>query len=326
MSLRISVVIATYNRASLLHAALERLRHQQYDTGDEVIVVDNGSNDATPRVIARASDGFPVPLVQLSEPAPGKTPALNKGIAAAHGDILALTDDDVLVGEDWISTIRDLFKDSSLALVGGRVDPLWQRPAPRWLRVEEHGRYGVMSSPLALLHYGGAQELGERTAVGANMVVRRAVLQMVGGFAPHLGRQRGTLRCGEDHEFCQRVIAAGYRCDYRPELRVRHWVPGERTRLRYYVRWFFSAGATHAVIESTPLRGHGDGKPIVPRYLLRRLLTAPVSALAHALAGRIPDATMQVMEVAFSVGYITHRFRNRRALGNRGPDLQVGRA
>ena len=88
-----------------------------------------------------------------------------------------------------------------------------------------------MSSPLALLHYGEAQDLGRRTAVGANMAVRRSVFEALGGFAPHLGKRRGTLLGGEDHDFCQRAVAAGYRCEYRPELRVRHWVPAERTRL-----------------------------------------------------------------------------------------------
>ena len=55
----ISVIIATRNRATLLHATLERLRHQQYEPDDEVIVVDNASTDATADVVARrALPGF----------------------------------------------------------------------------------------------------------------------------------------------------------------------------------------------------------------------------------------------------------------------------
>jgi glycosyltransferase involved in cell wall biosynthesis len=311
--MRISVVIVTYNRASLLEAALDQLRHQRYEPGDEVIVVDNGSTDATADVIARASRRFPVPLRQLRELTPGKTPALNTGIAVAQGDILALTDDDVLVAEDWIATIRYLFQDSSIALVGGRVDPRWEHAPPRWLRVEEQGRYGPMSSPLALLHYGEAQELGTRTAVGANMAFRRAVAQSLGGFAPHLGRWRGTLLCGEDRDFCQRASAAGYGCQYRPELRVRHWVPTERTRLWYYLRWFFWSGITDAVLEGTarPSRSPRGGRAM-PLYWWRQLVTASISALTQAFAGRSPKAAAHAMDAAFAAGYITQRFRGAR--------------
>lgn len=310
----ISVVITTYNRATLLRETLEHLVAQQYEPGDEILLVDNGSTDGTANVIARAATGFPVPLRQLRELTPGKSPALNAAIAEARGDILALTDDDVLVADDWISTIRRLFRDPALALVGGRVDPRWACTAPRWLRLEHDGRYTAMSSPLALLHYGEAQELGDRTAVGANIAVRRSVIDVVGTFAPHLGRQRGTLLCGEDHEFCQRVAAAGYRCEYRPELRVRHWVPAERMRLRYYLRWFFWAGITHGVLESTANPADpGRTETGVPRYLVRRLLIAPLSAFVQLLAGQAAQAAVHAMDGAFAAGYIAQRLRTWRS-------------
>ncbi len=190
----ISVVIATYNRASLLGATLDRLSRQAYEPGDEVIVVDNGSTDATPQVIALAAQRFPVRLLAMHEARNGKGPALNAGIAAARGSILALTDDDVLVANDWIATIHEIFADPSIALVGGRVDPHWERPAPTWLRLERDGQFTVMASPLGLQNYGpSAQPLGERTAIGANMAVRRAVCEHVGGVSTQLAPQSGTL-------------------------------------------------------------------------------------------------------------------------------------
>jgi glucosyl-dolichyl phosphate glucuronosyltransferase len=305
----ISVVVTTYNRASLLDSTLSQLRRQQYEPEDEVIVVDNASTDDTARVIARAAEGFPVRLRSMRDASPGKTPALNAGIAAARGDILALTDDDVLVADDWVLTIRSLFADPTRDLVGGRVDPLWERPAPRWLRVDRDGRYDQMASPLALLHYGQAQPLGARTAVGANLVVRRAVHDALGGFAPHLGRRRGTLLCGEDHDFCARALAAGHRCEYRPELRVRHWVPAARTRLRYYMRWFYWSGVTNAILE-VPDTGSAP-EPLVPRYMVRRILAAPAHILRHAVARRQADAAVQLLEAIFAAGYIGERIKLR---------------
>lgn len=309
--LTISVVIATHNRASLLQTTLDHLRRQEYAPGDEVIVVDNASTDATSEVMARAAEGFPVPLRRRHDPSPGKAPALNAAIAGARGDILALTDDDVIVADDWIATMRRLFEDSSVALVGGRVDPRWQRPAPAWLQVEQQGRYGPMSSPLALLHYGDAQDLGGRTAVGANMAVRRSLFYALGGFAPHLGKRRGTLLGGEDHELCQRAVIAGYRCEYRPELRVKHWVPAERMRLQYFLRWFFWSGITNAVIERTP---DGTARPhetISAPHLLRRFVVGCVSAPVQALSGRAAKGAAQAMDAAFALGYLATRVSSR---------------
>jgi GT2 family glycosyltransferase len=307
--MRISVIIATYNRADLLQDCLAQLRRQRYHPGDEVIVADNASTDHTAAVIAEAAEGFPVPLRRIHETTPGKTPALNAGIAAATGEILALTDDDVVVADDWVPVIRQLFTDPDMALAGGRVDPRWERPAPRWLRVEQHDRYTRMSSPLALLHYGSRQVLGRRTAVGANMTVRRDVLEAVGGFAPHLGRVRGTLMCGEDHDFCLRVVAAGFKAIYTPELRVRHWVPAERTRLSYHVRWFFWSGVTNAMLDAT----EPSTRPLVlgaPAYLWKRLLLAPFGALRDALRGNRAAAAEQIVEGAFAAGYICKSLRS----------------
>lgn len=308
--MRISIVVATYNRARLLRDCLDQLRRQSYEPGDEVIVVDNASTDNTAAVIAAAADGFPVPLRYLRETTPGKTPAMNAGIAAAHGDVLALTDDDIVVADDWLATARRLFSDATLSLAGGRVEPRWETAVPAWLQLERNGRYTRLASPLALLHYGPEQELGRRTAVGGNLVVRREVLDAVGGFAGHLGRIRGTLMCGEDHEFCLRVVSAGHRAIYVPELVVRHWVPAERMRLRYYLRWFFWSGVTNATLDAiTPVTGPQMAG--VPLYLWRRLLVKPLSAVIRLVGGRVPEAASELMDAAFAAGYVWQRARSR---------------
>ena len=308
--LTVTVLIATHNRAALLRSTLEQLSTQRFLPGDEIIVVDNASTDETADVIARMSEHFPVPLHRRYDDASGKASALNAATRFAHGDVLALTDDDVLVSENWIEIIRNLFADPLISLVGGRVDPQWQSPAPVWLEVEQDGTYGPMSSPLALLHYGEAQQLGNRTAVGANMAVRRSVFEELGGFAPHLGKKRGTLLCGEDHDLTQRAISAGYRCEYRPELRVRHWVPVERTRLGYFLRWFYWSGITNAVIETTS-SNRARRTSASPLHLLRRIVGGALSAGVQAVTGRGRTAAARAMDAAFALGYLTIRVGGR---------------
>lgn len=304
----ISVVIATYNRAPLLQATLEQLRRQAYVPGDEIIIVDNGSADATPEVIARAAEEFPVPLRCLHESRRGKGPALNAGISAAGGSILALTDDDVLVADNWIDSIRTIFSEASTDLVGGRVDPNFERPLPAWLRLEQHGRYTAMGSPLALLHYGDAQPLRDRTAVGANLAVRRSVVQALGGFDPQLARRSGSLYGAEDHDFCKRAVAAGYNCEYRPEIRVRHWVPANRIRLPYFLRWFFWSGVAHAVLGSDDPVGVDGARRSTPAYYLRQFVQASFRTAARFLRRQRANSAEAAMDVAFALGYLTcHR-------------------
>ncbi len=73
---RVTVLIATFNRAGLLDDCLTHLGRQRFATGDELIVVDNASTDDTAAVVARHQPGFPAPLHLLHEPIPGKSHAI----------------------------------------------------------------------------------------------------------------------------------------------------------------------------------------------------------------------------------------------------------
>jgi glycosyltransferase involved in cell wall biosynthesis len=298
----VSVIIATYNRASLLGACLEHLARQRFAAGDEVIVVDNGSSDSTPEVIEQARVRFDVPLRHLDESCPGKSRALGSALQIAAGDVLAFTDDDVDVDDCWLDAIRATMQDETTALIGGPVSPRWEVDAPRWLRSAAAG-YGRLTAPLALLDYGpDVVELGQRTVLGANLAVRREVLTRLGGFAPHLGKLRGTLLSGEDHELCHRVQAAGLRALYCPDVRVRHRVPAERMRMRYYLSWFFWSGITNAALEADR-SCRGRSLAGMPLYLLRRAATATTRGAGSLVAGNARNALESAIDLAFVAGY-----------------------
>jgi len=78
---RISILIATYNRAGLLDECLTHLERQTFEAGDEVIIVNNGSTDHTAAILARRQHPFRVPLRVIDEPRPGKSWALSRGTA-----------------------------------------------------------------------------------------------------------------------------------------------------------------------------------------------------------------------------------------------------
>ena len=129
----VSVIVPTFNRASSLDALLADLKAQSGDARFEILVADNGSADDTRDVVERhASDDHRIRY--LFEPTPGASCARNAGIAAASAPILAFIDDDVRPRRDWVwSIVRAFAAHPEVDCIGGRVEPRWPVPPPRWL-------------------------------------------------------------------------------------------------------------------------------------------------------------------------------------------------
>ena len=185
-----SVVIATYNRAADLRDTLRSLSGLRPNGPWEVIVVDNNSTDDTRRVVEDAARDFPVQLRYLFEREQGRSPALNAGIRAARGAIIATTDDDVRVPPGWLNAAAEGLAGLQCDFVGGRVLPIWRAPRPRWLP----DRGGKQWAVIALLDYGGEPlEFGARVPLGVNMAFRREAFDLAGLLDPNTGRKAGTL-------------------------------------------------------------------------------------------------------------------------------------
>ena len=101
----LTVLICSYNRAALLAETLEALARAETPAGCDVelVVVDNNSTDGTQTVIREAQARSARPLRAVVERAQGKGFALNRGLAASSGEVIALTDDDVLPAPDWLT-------------------------------------------------------------------------------------------------------------------------------------------------------------------------------------------------------------------------------
>jgi len=305
---RVSVIIATYNRATLLDECLDHLRRQRLSPGDEIIVVDNGSTDDTDAVVARHQQRCRVPLHLVHESMPGKSRAIARAVAAATGDVLAFTDDDVNVGEGWLDAVRDAMNDPAVALAGGPVKPRWQSTVPEWIR-RGRDRHPRLGAPIALLDYGAQSlDLGPRTLLGANLAVRKDVFVKAGGFPVALGKLRGTLLSGEDHELCRRVQDAGFVARYVPEAAVEHWVPADRARVAYFLRWFYWSGITHAIMDGPGTPSSSRTLAGLPLYLIARAATSSARALAALAAGNRASALDAAVDVAFTFGYAAERW------------------
>jgi glycosyltransferase involved in cell wall biosynthesis len=276
----VSVLICTYNRSALLRETLAAMQAMTppRDCTVDIIVVDNNSRDDTASVVAEAARTARFPIVTLTEKKQGKSFALNAGLTRARGDVVALTDDDVLPASNWLALIVENFRARDVSFVFGKVLPRWScLPPPELLMPEAQGIWG----PLAILDYGDTPAdyrphyQGQRLPIGANLAFARAALETVGGWRTDLGKVNNTLVSGEDHEIFMRLrrygLYAGY---YDPEISVRHFVPRERLTRRYFRRWFYWHGKTQALmiddlypelnLRAVPKIG------AVPRFLIRQ--------------------------------------------------------
>jgi glycosyltransferase involved in cell wall biosynthesis len=305
----ISIVIATYNRHNLLARTLAALAMQSWPRDRfEIIVADNGSTDDTRSVIETASKrpGWPR-LWYLFIEEKGKSHAVNAALKQAAGDIVVFTDDDVQPDPGWLAAISAAFEDTGVDFVAGRVKPLWEVPPPAWV---SRAVYGVLAIPdngddrIAIV----SGHRHDVIPIGANMAVRRHVIDRLGGLRVDLGKLDGTLRTGEDHEFFLRMMRAGYRGVYEPDAIVHHWVPTERLQRSYFRKWLYQNGQDVARLEasySSPVRRLLR----VPRYLWRQAVGDAWKVFAATLRRDPGERFAAATRILWVSGYAREAWR-----------------
>jgi glucosyl-dolichyl phosphate glucuronosyltransferase len=245
----ISVVLCTYNRADSLRRALESLSRQQLPSGlaREVLIVDNNSNDHTRAVADEA--GSTLPCRYIFEPRQGKSFALNTALAAATGDLIVFTDDDLTMDEGWLGGLwRASLAHPDCVGFGGRIVSVWSGPKPAWYC--DSGSYRLINGVVVSYDHGPETKEVGMLPFGANMAFRREVFATQGGFNLDIGSKR--LMRGEDTEFCRRVKNGGGRILYVGDATVYHPVEPARMRRRYFQAWYFSFGRRDVVVEPLP--------------------------------------------------------------------------
>jgi cellulose synthase/poly-beta-1,6-N-acetylglucosamine synthase-like glycosyltransferase len=249
----VTVLICTRNRRRLLIETLESLACMSVPAGwrCEVLIVDNASTDDTRQSVLDRIPSYPLSLRYLCEPTPGKSNAMNTGIAAANGTVLACTDDDVRVTVNWLQTACQPLLDDRCehTYTGGPVRPIWSGPCPDWFPRTASNLWGT----IAILDYGPQPFVFEdqhKVPLGANFAIRRDLIERVGGFVPALGRSTTRTMLGQElPELFRRARAAGARGLYVPEMEVFHHIPAGRLTPSYCRRWWFGKGVSRARVD-----------------------------------------------------------------------------
>jgi glycosyltransferase involved in cell wall biosynthesis len=314
-----TVLVPTYNRADFLDRMLDSLRglHMRSGRRWEAIVVDNNSTDGTGDVVARHAADFPVPLRYLLETRQGRSSALNAGLGAAGGAVIAMTDDDVRVEPQWLDAACDALADeaSPIAYAGGPVRPMWEVPPPPWLDLSRGDLWGT----IAIQDHGDrafVYEEGRKVPLGANMAARRSLFDATGSFRADLGRSSGRLVLGQEvPELLMRARAAGLRGMYVPGMQVHHHIPAARLTRAYFRRWWYGKGVSRAALEGMqPITELGLDLRLtphlfrLPRYMYGTALRDAAGCALNAVRGRTAEAFRHEMMLAFFAGYARARW------------------
>lgn len=217
----VSLIICTRDRPKQLATCLRAVDALR-PPPEDIIVVNNSPSDKATEAVVRE---FPN-VRYLLEPKPGLSAARNAGIAVASSELIAFTDDDVQVTENWISWIKQAFADPGLMAMSGLM-------IPNELETEAQVAFQLRLTrgiplPYRPLTFDAVFFEDWRSrgvpcwliGAGANMAFRRQVFDSVGLFDERLGA--GAAGCSEDSEMWYRILSRGHSCRYDPACVVRH--------------------------------------------------------------------------------------------------------
>jgi Glycosyl transferase family 2 len=205
-----AVVIATRNRGAKVVATLDSI----FANGSwnlQVVVVDQSDGRETEAAVKRFT-GRPDFHYVRSE-TQGCSAGRNVGVSRASRELIAFTDDDCLVGSDWLKNIANAFEhDPSVAVVFGGVE------GPATLDGSLVVTTFEPSEPFIARGLAGKHRV---EGIAGCMAVRRSVWCALGGFDELMGRGAPFL-AGEEVDFTIRSLASGYFVSVSPAVRVVH--------------------------------------------------------------------------------------------------------
>src|SRR5262249_20139644 len=280
----VSVILPVRNEAATIGRCLAALATQDYPGHRvEIIVVDGASDDGTPALV-RAAATIDPRIRLVHNPARFAAQAMNLGLAAAHGDIVARVDGHALVPPDFLRrTVEALGRRPDVECVSGALDTRGRTPTGRAIAAVMSSSAGVGPARFRT----GAR--GERLVdTVAFPVYRRSVLDRIGAFDEELVRN-------QDDELNLRLARAGGRILLLPDLRIVYFC---QSSLRGAWRQYFEYGFWKVRV----IQKHGRAaswRHLVPGALVAMLIAAPVVMAVAPL--RLPALRVVGAYVVFVV-------------------------
>ena len=296
MSPRFTVAMCTHNHADRLERTLADFAQIAAPSAPwELLIVDNGSTDATAALLAahRWPAGWAVRIVH--EPRLGLSNARNRAIAEAQGDYVIFMDDDETADPGWLRAYETLIDERQPDAFGGRIAVLFEGARPAWLTDELLGFLGELNM------FPDPRPLVDRSTsfYGGNFGFRRTLVEAIGPFSTELGRKGADNTGGEETDFYRRALAAGHSVWWTPHAIIHHRIQAEKLRPAYFRDLHFRQGRMEAARD----RDNRRGAP--PLYLYGQLARALLAVARVAFAEGAVKTVRQQMNVFYFMGRMT---------------------
>lgn len=226
----VSVVIPTRNRPDLLGPCLAGLYHRTAYRPLEIVIVDNGSDEAEALALLATARARPDVRLVEDRGAFNFSRLVNRGVAESSGAVVVLLNNDIdVIGPDWLAEMVSLVLRPEVGVVGAKLyyaDDTIQH-AGVILGINGRAGHEHKRAPRSASGPGGRLDtLRQASCVtGACLAVRRAVYDALGGF-----NERDLAVGFNDVDFCIRAGLAGYRVLWTPHAELYHYESVSRGR------------------------------------------------------------------------------------------------
>ena len=268
---KLSIVICTRNRPQAIDDCVGALLNS-FDLDFELIVVDNApDDDSTEQIIKK----YPT-VKYVKEPRKGLDVARNTGARYATHNIVAYTDDDVIVDPNWTSLLKTTFQDPKTMAVTGLVIPVSLKTKAQYIFEKDWGfNKGYLPQVFGQKYFADNVSIGVPAwdiGAGANMAFRREVFDLVGWFDERL--DVGASGCSGDSEFWYRIMAEGFQCNYYPQLFVYHQHRENMASLKSQIFNYMRGQVSSVLVQYENYHHDGDLfriKKSLPNYYVRKI-------------------------------------------------------
>lgn len=302
--MKVSVIIPTYNRSSLILKTINSFIEQDFQLDDyEILIIDNNSNDDTFSVIndfINKSNFKNIKYFFVAEQ--GAHNARNFAAKISKFDILYFTDDDMIAHPNLLREIILPFKLNKLvATTTGRVIPLWESNPPSWILKYFQNQY------LSLLNPDEDLLISKDIPFlySCHQAIKREVFLELGGYNPDYVGNR-LIGDGESG-LNLKLRSKGFKFGFNGDSIIYHIIPQKRLTQNYFNQRFANNGRAHAY--SYFRNNHMIGFKFYLYVFARPIIMIPVKSLFFTFKS-IKEKDLNIFRnIGFYYYYYTNRFK-----------------
>lgn len=300
----ISIIFPTYNGETTIRYTLDSLLDMDMDGLEwELLVCNNNSTDNTMAILNEYTDKLPLKV--FKEKQQGMSPSLNCLLEHAQGELIIMTNDDVILDESWGKNYLALAKSKpDFAIFGGKIVPHFLADKPNWYEEFKYKHVAFAVTPEKFKE----QEVGAGSIFGPSMAIRKSTLDEGVRFNPKIGPNGGEYEMGCESDFLSRLSAKGYKCWFSESILLEHIIRPWQFKLS----WILKRGRRYglSMFYKEKMNNFANTKTFFNIPLWRINLYLESLFLSKFRSNNKSQYANYVWEVGFFKGYLKSRMKN----------------